>query len=237
MAYQVLIVDDDEEFRQEMKELLEEYRVLEASNGIDALALIRKPNAIDLIILDVVMPHMSGLDVLREIKTAKPSLAIIILTGKSSKDFAIEALKAHADDYIEKPFDVPKFLLTVKKTIDAKKKLSGVYLNKMQQIKLFIENNVEKKISLQHLSDEVYLSPKYLSRLFKEQTGTGFNEYRLKVKMKQAQRLLQETDKTVEQIALALGYKNAESFIRIFQKMINSTPTEFRQQSVRKKHA
>ena len=62
------------------------------------MQLLRKPNEIDLVLLDVMMPGLSGTEVLREMKKLSPNLAIIILTGYSSKDVAIEALKGHADD-------------------------------------------------------------------------------------------------------------------------------------------
>jgi two-component system response regulator YesN len=235
MAYQILIVDDDSEFRQEMHEILEDYRVIEATNGLDALDILKKPNAIDLVILDIIMPHMSGMEVLRKIREIKPALGIIILTGNSSKDFAIEALKGRADDYIEKPFEVSKFLSTIKNIIESKQKTITGHLNKMERIKMFIEKNFDKKVSLNHVADEVCLSPKYLSRFFKENTGTGFNEYRLKIKIQKAGELLKSTDLTVEQVSLRMGYKNAESFIRIFEKIIGKTPTQYRLEKIRKK--
>src|SRR5277367_3176809 len=101
MAYQILMVDDDADFREELRHCLDNYTVIEAANGLEALAILKKPNAIDLVVLDAVMPHMSGTEVLLEIKRIKPSLVTIMLTGQSSKDIVIDALKNRADDYIE----------------------------------------------------------------------------------------------------------------------------------------
>lgn len=228
MSYQILVVDDDSEFRQEMCECLHNYRVIEASNGPQALQILKKPNAIDLVILDVMMPQMTGTEVLRQIKANYPHLSVIILTGQSSKDVAIEALKGRADDYIEKPFEVERFLSVIQKILESKRKTASGYINKMERVKIFLENNCDKKINLNHVAEEVCLSPKYLSRLFKENSGTGFNEYRLKIKIDKAKELLKTTDLTVNQIAIQLGYKNPESFIRMFEKLLGSTPTEFR---------
>jgi two-component system, response regulator YesN len=235
MSYQILIVDDDAEFRQEMCECLHNYRVIEASSGPQALQILKKPNAIDLVILDVVMPNMLGTEVLRHIKSSYPDLSVIILTGQSSKDVAIDALKGRADDYIEKPFQVEKFLTTIGRILEAKRKSSTGYLNKMERVKLFIEKNSDKKINLNHVAEEVCLSPKYLSRLFKENSGTGFNEYRLKIKIEKAEKLLKTTDLTVNQIAIQLGYKNPESFIRIFEKSLGQTPTQYRLKNRKRK--
>ena len=71
MAYQILVVDDDADFREELRYCLDGYTVIEAANGPEALAILKKPNAIDLVILDAVMPKMSGTEVLREIKKIK----------------------------------------------------------------------------------------------------------------------------------------------------------------------
>ena len=127
MAYQILMVDDDAEFREELRDCLGDYTVIEATNGAEALAILKKPNAIDLVILDAVMPVISGTEVLREIKKIKPGLSIIMLTGQSSKDIAIDALKGRADDYIEKPINVVKFLELVQSTLAAKVRKGFTY--------------------------------------------------------------------------------------------------------------
>ncbi len=235
MAYQILIVDDDADFREEIRDCLHHYTVIEAANGADALALLKKPNAIDLVVLDAVMPLISGLEVLREIKKIKPALAIIILTGQSSKDIAIDALKGRADDYIEKPVNVAKFLETVQSTLAARarkdfKAVNGIHA-KIEQAKQFIERNFDKKVTLDDMASQICLSPKYFSRIFKEITGQGFNEYRLSIKTAQACDLLINSDYTVTQIADRLGYQNLESFIRMFEKILKQSPTQYRRKN------
>jgi AraC-like DNA-binding protein len=76
----------------------------------------------------------------------------------------------------------------------------------------------------------MFLSPKYLSKIFKEQTGICFNEYKLNVKMKYAKELLVNTGYNIDQIAYKLGYKKVESFNKIFKKITHLTPTKFRSQ-------
>ncbi len=228
MSYQILIVDDDSEFREEIHECLKDYKVIEASNGMEALEILKKPHAIDLVILDVSMPGLLGTEVLKKIRDKSRDLPVVILTGHSSKDVAIEALKGHATDYIEKPFEVRKFLSIVQRILDKKNQGLTIPTNKMERVKSFLERNFDKKISLNHVADEICLSPKYLSRLFKETTGLGFNEYRLKIKIQKAAELLRTTPMTIHEISSHLGYQNPESFIRIFEKIINQTPTEYR---------
>ena len=232
MAYQILIVDDDPDFREELRDCLDGYTVIEAANGIDALSILKKPNAIDLVILDAVMPQLSGTEVLREIKKIKPNLAIIMLTGQSSKDIAIDALKGRADDYLEKPVHVGKFLEIVQSTL-ASKALKGYTSThgihaKIGQAKQFIERNFDKKITLEDVAGQVCLSPKYFSRIFKEIAGQGFNDYRLSFKTAHACELLKNSDYTVTEIAIRLGYQNLESFIRMFENIMDASPTKYR---------
>lgn len=240
MAEKILIVDDDVEFREELRDCLEGYEVLEASSGEACLNLLKRANEIGLIILDVRMPGLSGTDILEEIKRTDPSIGIVILTGYSSKDVAIEALKGHADDYIEKPVD-PRALKETIETFLAKKggeaePAAGGIQGKIERIKQFTLRNKFKKTTLKEAAACVYLSPKYLSRLFKQVTGKSFSSYRLAVKMQAAKELLKKTGYNINQISDRLGYENAESFIRQFKKHAKHTPTEFRRDSAKKRH-
>jgi len=223
MPYRILVVDDDAEFREELRECLSRYRVVEASSGEEALDIIRKPHAINLVLLDVFMPGLSGTEILKQIKQISPKLSIIILTGNSSKDVAVDALKGRADDYIEKPVDMDKFHKTIERV------LAGSHgVGKMERAKNFLKDNYDKKVGLADISQELCLSPKYLSRIFKEKTGMGFSDYRLKIKMEMAGELLATTSLSVQELSDKLGYKNLESFVRMFKKMTGETPTGYR---------
>jgi two-component system response regulator YesN len=233
MPYNVLLVDDDREFREELAECLEDYRVIEASTGSEALELLGRPNEIDIIILDVMMPGRKGTDVLTEIKRREPDLAVIMLTGHSSKDVAIASLRGDADDYIEKPVDIDLLLESIRRLLHGRGAAGTEFASdadgKIERAKDFLDRNYHKRVSLENVAELVCLSPKYLSRLFKEKTGSGFNEYRLRRKMEKAGETLRETGLTVNEISYRLGYRNMESFIRMFKKINGMTPTEFRE--------
>jgi len=232
MPYNILLVDDDVAFRKEFAECFEDYRFIEAGNGEEGLKILRKPNEIDLVILDVMLPGRRGTDVLREIKRIEPSLGVIILTGFSSKDVAVEALKGNADDYIEKPVDIKKAEriiadMLLNNTPD-QQRYSDDINGKIERVKSFLRRNYHKKVNLEDAAEIVCLSPKYLSRIFKENTGESFSEYRLRFKIEKAKELLEVTGQTVNEISYKMGYNNLESFIRIFKKLEGCTPTEFR---------
>lgn len=226
MPYQILLVDDDKDFRSEFRLILKKkYRVMEAASGRDALSIIKKPHIIDLVIMDVMMPDMLGTRVLKEMKEHDPHLSIIILTGYSSKDIAIEALRAHADDYLEKPVKIKDALSRIKKILHRKYE---EFADSIEKVKYFIEKNYHKNISLEDAAEEVFLSPKYISRLFMEKEGTGFHDYKLTLRMNKAKELLSTTKRTVSEISYQVGYANVESFVRAFKKMSGTTPGSFR---------
>jgi two-component system response regulator YesN len=231
MPYNILLVDDDSEFREEFCELFEDYRFLEAQNGREALDLVQKANEIDLVILDVKLPDIRGTKVLQELKRLAPELPVIILTGYSTKDVAIEALKGNADDYIEKPVDLEKAEEIIGRLLQrggaGAAETEGAK-GKIARVESFVQRNYHKKVSLEEAAALVCLSPKYLSRLFRERIGQGFNEYRLRCKIEHSIELLRNTEATVNQIAWQMGYRNAESFIRIFKKVTGRTPSDLR---------
>lgn len=232
MPYNILLVDDNKDFRDEFRDYLEDYEVIEASNGEEALNLLRKPNEIDLVILDVMMPGLRGTEVLKEIKGMAPDLGIIILTGYSSKDVAIEALKGRADDYIEKPLNIDKTKEIIEKILEAKKGVGDINTSdvkgKIERVKRFAERNYHKRVCLKDVAALVYLSPKYLSRIFKQNTGMEFSEYKLEIKIKRAKEFLKKTGCNINQISYKLGYQNTESFTRIFKRITGYTPREYR---------
>lgn len=232
MAEKILIVDDDREFREELRDFLDEYEVIEASSGMEAVNILKRANEIGLVLMDVMMPGASGTDVLKEIRKTDPDLDIIILTGHSSKEVAIEALEGRAAGYIEKPLNLKQLKEAVEKVMD--KKISGLDVgamdinSKIEKVKHFVQRNCFKKIGLNEAARVVCLSPKYLSRVFKERCHISFVQFRLKIKIEEAKKLLKKTGYNINQISDKLGYENTESFIRQFKKLTKKTPTEFR---------
>ncbi len=238
MADKILIVDDDRELRSELKDLLEGYNVVEAQNGEEAIEVLRRANEIGLVILDIMMPGLNGIDILGMMKKIDPDLHIIILTGHSSKEVAIEALKAHADDYIEKPVNISNLTNAVDRLLGARPggdDMGSICLkDKVERVKGFIERNRYKKITLKEAADYVCLSSKYLSRVFRHYAKTGFGDYKLRMKMNAAKDLLKKSRYNIDQISYKLGYKNEESLVRQFKKITRQTPTEYRRGEVKK---
>jgi YesN/AraC family two-component response regulator len=232
MPYNILLVDDDSCFREEINQAFDEYHIIEASNGNEAIKLISEPNEIDLVMLDVRLPNERGTDLLKRIKTLNPDIGIIMITGYGSKEVVVEALRGDADEYLEKPLDIKQAKEVIAKVLKAKGVQGmadgGDTKSKIERIKQYIKRNYHKKVTLFDVANSVCLSPKYLSRFFKQETGENFNQYRLRVKVEKAKEFLKNTSNTIEQISDKMGYQNIESFIRVFKKFTNHTPTTYR---------
>jgi Response regulator containing CheY-like receiver, AAA-type ATPase, and DNA-binding domains len=115
----ILIVDDEQSYRQLLSLVFEGdgHIIRTASNGREAVELIKKEPA-DVIISDVKMPDMDGIDMLRAVRELHPDLGVILMTAFASVETAREAFKLGADDFIQKPFDVEELKLIVKKTLE-----------------------------------------------------------------------------------------------------------------------
>ena len=238
MSYNLLLVDDDTEFRYEFCECFDDYEITQAPDGETALNILKKPNTIDLVVLDVMMPGLKGTEVLAEMKKLKPDIKIVMLTGSSSKDVAIDALKNRADDFIEKPMNVEETRGIIIKLLGQKESAgmpdTGNMKSKIEKVKKFLERNFDKKVSLADAAAHTGLSPKYLSRVFEDVTGTGFSDYKSAVKVKKAREFLKQ-GYNINQISDMLAYQNAESFIRTFKKFKGLTPAEFRKKEMKVK--
>lgn len=116
----LLVVDDESVIRMLCAHALEDYQVTLAENGLEALDILRS-SEFDIILSDIVMPGMGGLDLLRNIKERNPEQAVILMTGYSDKDIILEALKAGADDFINKPINILQLSTTVEKVFEKQK--------------------------------------------------------------------------------------------------------------------
>ncbi len=136
----ILVIDDERSILQSMEGILsdEGYQVFLADNGKEGLEICEKEMP-DLVLLDIAMPGMDGMEVLKRLKESLPFIPVIIMTGHGSIDLAVKAIKLGSYDFLEKPLEMDKLLLTVKNAID---------FGKLQRENLLLKQKIERQHNL-----------------------------------------------------------------------------------------
>lgn len=119
MAFTVLVVDDEEGIRQSLGDILEDegYEIISAENGRDALSIIETDSP-DLVFLDIWLPDRDGIEILEEIRTKKPTLPVVMISGHATIDLAVKATRIGAYDFLEKPLSLDRVLLTAQRALE-----------------------------------------------------------------------------------------------------------------------
>lgn len=122
----ILLVDDEDRFRKTLKKRFKDrgIHISDAASGYEALEMIRE-QPWDIVVLDVKMPGMSGLDALKEIKKIAPEIEVILLTGHASVEIAADGMKLGASDYLYKPCDIEDLIDKIDSSFEAKKAKTG----------------------------------------------------------------------------------------------------------------
>lgn len=197
-------------------------------------------NHVDLIISDVRMPGMDGLELVQEINGSVigPKPKIIFFSAYGEFSYAQQAMQYGVMQYILKstPYDeLVEIFRNIYKKIDEEltaEKESTISVSEdsvMTVIKEYIEKHLDT-VTLDSLAQEVYLSTAYVSRYFKGKTGENFQDYLITRRMKRAALLLNDLRYRIKDISILVGYSNAFNFTRAFKKYYGKTPKEYRQE-------
>lgn len=171
----VLIVDDDRSIRKTLRNILEyeKYEVEESPDGLDCIVKVKQQD-FDLIILDIKMPKMDGMEALERIQTLKPEIPVIMISGHGTIDTAVEAVKNGAFDFIQKPPDLNRLLITLRNAMD---KSSLIVEKKVLQKKISSKKTIEiigKSKSIKMVTDTIErVAPTEARVLIMGDNGTG----------------------------------------------------------------
>jgi two-component system response regulator YesN len=218
--------------------MMQGFRIIgEVNNGRDALHFLQREIP-HLIVTDIRMPEMDGIEFIRRVRDQLPHIPIIILSGYDEFSYARDALRFGVIDYLLKPINRVEFVKCLKK-IEATYLTEHVQdsekasLNRnnpvIQRIKKIIEQNLEKELSLQYVSEQVHMNYNYLSSLFRSETGTSFSDYLMEARMEKAKTTLKNTNLKVYEIAEMCGYTSPKHFMSVFRKKMGCTPSEYRE--------
>lgn len=244
----LLIVEDNNEVRSFIKETLKkEYRILEAENGEIALEITKKHN-IDLIISDVMMPVMDGMELCDILKTniATSHIPVILLTAKTSEESQNQGYKFGADAYILKPFDANVLEVRVRNLIKARTLLIEKYrkdiileptnlkvestdeLFLQKAIGLIEENMLNPEYTIQNFISEIGMSRSALYRKLKVLTNQTITEFIRTIKLKRAKQLIMTSQLNISEIAFSLGFNDLKHFRKMFKELFNELPSQCR---------
>lgn len=240
----VLIVDDEKWVRVALKWTLERSGLPlivsgECGNGLEALDWL-KSNTVDLVLADITMPVMNGLDFLRELRQQGSELDVIIITVNEEFSYVQEALRAGTVDYLLKPVEQEQLTLCLTKWLTKRKQAENKPINKIaetetneflspvENVLKYLDSLPPGRITLADAAQHVHMNPSYLSQLFKQQQGINFIDYVIELRMKEAKRLLTVTSLRVSEIAERLGYNDLAYFTNMFKKTVGMTPSAYR---------
>ena len=234
----ILIIDDEPKIRNGLSNLLtrrEGWEVAGAyENAANALKYLAV-NQVDVMITDIKMPEISGLELIARIRERDKKTAIIILSGYSNFQFAQRAIELGVSRYLTKPTNPRELICVLEET---EKKLGGKQEKEKDSGKIpnlfvqkaadYIKLNYSEKISIKEIADQLYLSPNYLSELFKKHTGKTISEYVTDYRLEKACQLLDHAEYRVGDVSGMVGIHDGRYFSNMFKKKYGMTPTEYR---------
>lgn len=248
----LLLVEDNDEFREYLKEVFQkDYVVLEAANGragLDA-TLDHIP---DLIVSDVMMPEMDGIELCRTIKTDRrvSHIPVVLLTARAEEEQQLQGYQTGADAYVTKPFRLDILQVRIANLIRQREQaqrqfqqhveirpsevairsLDEQFVNSAVQA---VEANLSNAdFTVEELSDAMSMSRVYLYKKIVSLTGKTPIEFIRIIRMRRGASLLQKSQLTVAEIAYQIGFNNPKYFAKLFKEEYNMLPTEYRRQHV-----
>ena len=211
----------------------------EAADGMEALAQIDHLQP-DIVIMDINIPIINGLKVIQTSRMRYPDMAFIIVSGYDDFSYCREALRMRITDYILKPVNYEEFgscIDRLKIALYEKRKTEEQDAQEERTITgiiRYLQEHLDKEISLNILADEFHLSSQYISQLFKSEIGVNFLAYLTSIRMERAKKLLLATSLSIGEISEKCGYADYRVFTKAFKKEEGSTPSQYRRNFLEK---
>ena len=237
---QIAIIDDEPKIRKGLMNLLqkqENWQVCGSFEEAQSALHFLQTHPVDVIITDICMPDLSGLELIRTLRQTNEEIEIVILSGYSDFAYAQTAIELGVRRYLTKPTNTKELLAVLDAAEQQLKKQlrseqgeepSAASNQTVTRAIHFIQKNYAQKLTLKEIADALHISPNYLCRLFKAHTGQGITEYITQYRMERAKKFLRLYDHRISDIAEMVGYKDTKYFSISFKKICNMTPVEYR---------
>jgi len=246
----LLVIDDEKDMRVYLRKLFEnDYQVIEAENGAEGLKIIQQELP-DIIISDIKMPEMTGIELCRKVKNDAftAHIPVVLLTGTSNEEVQFKGFESGANQYIPKPFNPNLLKVRVQNLLEnnskIKQQINTDYFDDISNLvkdipeeknllakatEIINDNLSNPDFNINTLASELSLSRTILYRKLKEYTDITPNEYIQVIRLKKSKRLLCRKDLTISEVAYMVGYNDAKYFSTSFKKYFSSTPKEYRE--------
>lgn len=242
----ILIVDDDQGTRDTFEATLRlaGFDVETASSGRDALDIARTRRS-QLVLTDLRLPDISGVDVLRALRAEQVEVPVVILTAFGSVGSAVDALKSGAQDFVEKPIDDADLVDLARRmtvacsnrppraatpvadvTIDA----SSAYSSSVAAARQFIEEHFAEPLTYRVIGAALGRNPEHLERRFRQECGVTLRGYQREVRLRKAYALALAGDKT-ESLPESVGFKSKSGLLRAFRRLFGRSPGSLKSSS------
>ncbi len=222
----------------------------EAENGIEGVEKAREVHP-DLIVSDIRMPKMDGIEMVTKIRVFLPEVRVIYLTAYSDFAYTQQAIRQGASDYLLKPFEDGELEKAVAKvTAELQPKGAAgdedllpliddsLELNRYVRTAInYIEDHYNHPdLSIGEIAGAMNVSEGHLMRLFKKETEMSVNTYITKYRMNMAMKMLRDIQSRVNEVGVAVGYQDINYFSITFKKLVGMTPTEFKEKQYRSRN-
>ena len=251
--YRVLLVDDEQIERMALAKNIDRYygdkvNIYHAVNGREAVDMCSEHKN-DIIIMDISMPEMNGVMAAKYIRQIDDKCSIIFLTAYDDFEYARNAIKIRALDYLLKPCDINDLLAVMDMAIQKldrecdfkgntkenkpeRKRENVKNFDEQTTIKYlreYVENNYTFDISMQEVAEDMGYSDAYFSKLFKQYFNQNFTAYLTEYRIKKAKELLTDTNNSIKDISRMVGYEYSNYFAKIFKRIVGEIPSKFRE--------
>lgn len=250
--YRVLVVDDEPIERMMLSQTLQKMlgdvcQVYEAKNGREALEIFDEQK-IQIVVLDIEMPGINGLEAARIMRERRDECAIIFVTAFDDFSYAKQAISVHAIDYILKPYQSKEVVSAVEEAM----RLVGKYFTESKEsepieevlaeenigdirlslaretIENYIKAHYMDDISMHNLAHVMNYSDAHFCKLFKQCFKVNFTAYLTEYRISVAKKMLEDPRLNIKDIGNASGYTDSNYFARVFKRIAGCTPTEYR---------
>lgn len=237
----ILVVDDDATVQEVLTFFLgDAYEVRSATTGADALVkLCHGP--VDLVVLDHRLPDRTGLEILTDLRSIRPNLPVIMLTGYGSEWICAAAFKRGVADYLQKPVNAVDLVGTVQRILSpglekgdspcetsTLRSLPVPLSIPIQRVMGLIQQRYWDQCSLSALARQVGMSKYHLSHRFREVLGVTFRDYLLRVRLERAKALLAAGHVSITEVAQNVGFGDLPRFDKVFKRFTGVTPSAYR---------